>query len=633
MLISMLERHRVSVLIGLAALAGLTVVYLSTLQTIINGSDHYFMIDVGETQIVLNVWGTLHATGYPHYVMSGALLVTLLRALGVDPATAPGVVSLIWGLLALGLIYALAARLTNRPLLAGLMVVVYGLTRTIWIHHVIAEIYTLTLVFLSGLLLIALWPGPVRGRLYWLALIGGAGVAHHRSIAMAIPALVYAAWSQLTQPLRAVPRRLIVCGLLGVLGFIPYLYLMLRAQAGAAWVYGEPETLAGLWDQFIGREAERFIGAPETAAGILANAALINEVLVTDVGLVGIALGVAGLAAGLRVPHLRRAAIAFSLSGGTAYLFHIFLYTDVLSALILAITLSLAFGWLFAADRLLAWLERHSVRALSLGRAATGFAALAAVFALNAHNRPFIEALTTDPTGLETIALARTAPPGSTLMLAWGPRHFAVGFARDVLGELPGLRLVDHKADYAALLDDGPLVTPWYTFYNQPLSWWEARLGGPVYLNAAAPELVEIAREPVLLQAAPPVGPAWAAPNAVQLSCSDERLILTIDWAAPRTPPRDLNVFVHLIDADGTLLAQDDRAAPVYGWRPLTSWLPNERVRDSYALPRLADAEQIRFGLYAIAEDGTFDNLLIETLPAVCTGGDEHAHGSTTEPR
>lgn len=633
MLMSMLERRHSSVLIGLAALASLTVVYLSTLQTIINGSDHYYMIDVGETQIVLNVWGTLHATGYPHYVMSGALLVTLLRTLGVDPATAPGVVSLIWGLLALGLIYALAARLTSRPLLAGLMVVVYGLTRTIWIHHVIAEIYTLTLVFLSGLLLIALWPGPVRGRLYWLALIGGAGVAHHRSIAMAIPALVYAAWSQLTQPLRAVPRRLIVCGLLGGLGFIPYLYLMLRAWAGAAWVYGEPETFAGLWDQFIGREAERFIGAPETAAGILVNAALINEVLATDVGLVGIALGIVGLAAGLRAPHLRRAAITFSLSGGAAYLFHIFLYTDVLSALILAITLSLAFGWLFAADRLLAWLERRSARAFNLGRAATGIAALTAVLALNAHNRPFIRALTTDTTGLETIALARSTPPGSTLMLAWGPRYFAVGFARDVLGELPGLRLVDHKADYAALLNDGPLVTPWYTFYNQPPSWWEARLGGPIYLSAAAPKLVEIAREPVLLEAAPPVGPAGAAPNAAQLLCTDDQLFLTIDWAAPSTPPRDLSVFVHLIDADGALLAQDDRAAPVYGWRPLTSWLPNERVRDSYVLPRLAGAEQIRFGLYAIADNGAFDNQLIETLPAVCNGGDEHAHGSTTEPR
>jgi hypothetical protein len=37
--------------------------YLITLQTIPNGAEHYYMIDVGEMQIVLNKWGTLHATG------------------------------------------------------------------------------------------------------------------------------------------------------------------------------------------------------------------------------------------------------------------------------------------------------------------------------------------------------------------------------------------------------------------------------------------------------------------------------------------------------------------------------------------------------------------------------------------
>ena len=57
------------------ALGILAAVYLSTLQTIPNGSSHYFMIDVGETQIVLNEWGTLHATGYPLYVITGNLLI------------------------------------------------------------------------------------------------------------------------------------------------------------------------------------------------------------------------------------------------------------------------------------------------------------------------------------------------------------------------------------------------------------------------------------------------------------------------------------------------------------------------------------------------------------------------------
>jgi 4-amino-4-deoxy-L-arabinose transferase-like glycosyltransferase len=136
----------------------LAAVYGATLQTIPNGSDHYFMIDVGETQLVLNTWGTLHPTGYPHYVITGNLLTTLLKALGSDPTAAAALVSLLWGLLALSALYALALRLTGRPLAAGLTVLLYGLTRTVWIHHTIAEIYTFGLLLTALLYLIALWP-------------------------------------------------------------------------------------------------------------------------------------------------------------------------------------------------------------------------------------------------------------------------------------------------------------------------------------------------------------------------------------------------------------------------------------------------------------------------------------------
>ncbi|MBK8030541.1 MAG: DUF2723 domain-containing protein [Chloroflexi bacterium] len=108
-------------LIPLLPLAALLVIYVTSLQTIPNGSEHYFMMDVGETQIVLNTWGTLHATGYPLYVMSGNLTVAVLRLIGVSAATAPAVVSLIWLLAALGLIYALMRHLTGRTGIAALV--------------------------------------------------------------------------------------------------------------------------------------------------------------------------------------------------------------------------------------------------------------------------------------------------------------------------------------------------------------------------------------------------------------------------------------------------------------------------------------------------------------------------------
>lgn len=605
--------HRyASALAFLAALAVLMPIYVTTLQTIPNGSEHYFMIDVGETQTVLNVWGTLHATGYPHYVITGAALVSLLRGVGIDAATAPGVVSLLWMIAALAMIYVLLLRLRLPYWLAVAVILVYGLTRTVWIHAVIAEIYALTLLICAALYWLALKPMPIERKLLLLSLVGGIGVAHHRAVAMLIPALLLAVMPDMLHAIRRKPSLLIACLALGLLGFLPYAYLLLRAQAGAAWVYGEPGTWAGLWDQFTGREAERFIGAPETFDGILANFGLINGVLLTDVSLIGVITGIAGLLVGLREPQTRRASFVLLIGGLTAYLFHGFFYTDVLSALILIVTLSLAAGWGMLAHWLMSFimprLRRRTAPVIMIA------AALAAGFALVVANRDFIVGLTTDPTGLQTIALAQDAPPDSTLMLAWGARHFAVGFARDVLGTLPDIDLVDHKADFAALVADGErLVTPEYTFYNQPAEWWQERLGAPVVLNAIAPRLVAISTSPEAGAETETIDVVDAA-----LECQPTRLIIRTGWGAANAPERDLSVFVHLLSADGAVIAQDDQIAPVYRLRPLTSFAAGEIVRDVYALPRLDSGVTIRFGLYESLPDGGFQNIVERDLPVRC---------------
>ncbi len=631
-----------------AALALLLVAYLPALQTIPNGSENYYMIDVGETQVVLNKFGTLHATGYPLYVMIGGTLVALLRAFGVDAATAPAVVSLFWGLLALTLIYALAVKLTHRPYLAAGMTVLYGLTRTVWIYNDIAEIYTMTLCLLLLLLIVALWRPPIPGRVFWLALIGGIAVAHHRALIMAAPALIVAVYADLKALLRRRPLLIFALLGLGLIGLLPYAYLYLRAATGAAWVYGEPGTLQGLIDQFMGREASRFIGLPGSLDALIANVNLVNSVIITDLTVPGVLVGIVGLITGLTAPRTRRAALVLISSGGAAYLFHALFYSDILSALILAVTLSLAFGWLFLADALLPAVT-PAIRAITprnqtaivappLHRMERGTGAdvsrrststtpyllivltvIAVAYAgyLYSENAPFITSLTEDPTGLQTIELAQHTPPGATLMLAWGPRYFAVGFARDVLGMLPGMRLVTHKANYKTLLQQGPLVTPAYTFYNQPVSWWEDQIGQRVYLHAVAPDLVQITTQPEL-EVDPNSDQAGVAETAHRVDCTPDSIVLRVAWHAEDHPQRDLSVFVHLLDANGSVIAQDDHSAPVYGWRPLTTWDAEEVVRDVYSLPRRPDAARISYGLYTQHADGSFEDVVEYSLPVEC---------------
>lgn len=601
-----------------AALFLLLLAYLPTLQAIPNGSDHLFMIDVGETQVVLNVWGTLHATGYPHYVILGNALTTLLKALGVGVAAAPAVVSLIWGILALGLIFLLALHISGKAWIAGLLMLCYGLTRLIWMHQVIAEIYSFGLFMLAGLLWIALGlRGHDRARLYALALLGGAAVAHHRALALSIPALLFVMWPVLRAQGRALPKVLIGCLLLGLIGFIPYAYLPLREASGAGWVYGEPDSINGFLDQFLGREADRFIGAPATIEALGVNIAKVTGAVIEDLTLTGVVLGCVGLVCGIVRLNTRRAAVTFAVLGVSAYVFHCLLYSDLLVALLLMISLSLAFGWLFAGLELIHLLERYAPKQSRVA-APAAIAALAVMYGLvqAAQNRDFIAGLTGNREGLETIALLEAAPPNATVMIAWGPRHFAAGFAHDVEGIRPDLTLVDHKADYRAILESGELITPDYTFYNQPLGWWQDRIGAPVYLTSPAAGWVQISRQPVFtgLTAA-----GILAEGDVQ--CESEGLTLSVRWVSETVPAQDLSVFVHVLDADGNLIGQGDQSAPVYGLRPLTTWLAGEQIDDTYPVQLApgAAAALVRYGLYTQNADGSFTNVLENDLPVNCT--------------
>jgi hypothetical protein len=610
----------------LTVLTILLAFHVPALQTIPNGADHYYMRDVGETQLVLNTWGTLHFTGYPLYVIAGNLLVTLFRTVGIAPATAAAVVSLLWSMVALALIYALALHLTNptrQPpprarrggvtlLPAMLVTLLFGLTRTVWIHAVIAEVYSFGLALLALSYLLALWREPIPYRLYWLALVGGIGVSHHRALILAAPALLYAVWPELTADRRRLVRIIPLCVLIGLLGFLPYLYLPLRAQANANWVYGNPDTWGRFWEQFTGSEADQFMGLPDSLQGLVANFNTVNTVLVTDLTAVGIVLGVFGLLLALRSPQHRRPAITFLVGGLIPYGLHVALYTDILSAMILPITLSLVFGWLFLADWLIGALPQR-LPSLAPAAVLVGVSVVGVVVLTN-QNRPFITDLTTDTTGLDAIAVARNTPPGATLMLAWGVRHTAVGFARDVSAELPDIPLVDHKGDYGAIISRGMLVTPQYTFYNQPGRWWEEQLGVRVYLRAVAPDLVQIDTQPEYGEM---VVDATAALDPT-VHCDAGSIILEVDWYAPVKPDRDLSVFVHLLDSNGRIIAQADQSAPVYGWRPLTSWEAGEVVHDVYSLPRLDSASAIQYGLYQQLPSGEFVNESAATLPVEC---------------
>lgn len=601
--------------------------YHDTLQTIPNGSEHRMMIDVGETQAVLNTWGTLHATGYPLYVMTGNLITAAWRLLGVDGVTAAALVSLGWTVAALGLLALLIDDLTGRPAwgLAGALA--FALTRFVWVHAVVAEIYSFGLLIQIALLWLAITPRRIRGRIAWLALLGGIGSAHHRGIGLMAPALIVAAYPHWWPLLRAKPQRTLGWLLLGVLGFLPYAYLPLRADA--VWAYGELDTADGVWVQFRGEEADWFLHWPASWTQLWDNTDAFLTVIRNEVGLIGIVLGSAGLLLGLIRPDTRRPALMFTVAAGIAAAFSCVVYYDILATLVLTVTLALGAGVLLLmlyADRLL-WVERDHRRGdlnADLLPMVWVCVLLVAMLYLFDHNRDFVTDLVTDPTGLETIALAENAPPDSTLMVAWGPRYFAVGVAQDVQDRLGHFRRVDHRADFGAILATGdPLVSPEYTFYAHPVEWWQARLGGPVFLQSAAPGLIDIRTAPTLID--PPDLPHDAGAVVVQhdwgLLCDGHAITLWVEWVALAQPTTDMSVLVHLLNAGGQLVGDADVSAPVYGRRPLTTWQAGEVVLDHYLLPPAPDASALQVGLYSYSPAVGFTNYNVIEIPLECPDG------------
>ncbi len=315
----------------LPVLFPLLVLCLTNLQTIPNGSSHYLMIDVGETLIVLNEWGSLHPTGYPLFVISGNVLTAILRSIGIAALVAPALVSLLWGMLALLLLYMVALRLAFTPWLTAGAVLLFGLTRTVWIHNVIAEIYSFNLLLLLLLLYLTFIRGSGTRQVYLLALAGGIALGHHRAFLTLIPPLLYALWPLLRDSGKRLPIIILASLSLGVAGFVPYLWPLLRARAGASRVYGAPTTLSDLSDIVFASEYSRFIGLPASLPDLLSNVQRLNDVIIRELSLPGVLLGSAGLL--LASYAGRRSARTLLLVALFAWLFHAGLYSDILSAL------------------------------------------------------------------------------------------------------------------------------------------------------------------------------------------------------------------------------------------------------------------------------------------------------------
>jgi hypothetical protein len=93
---------------------------------------------------------------------------------------------------------------------------------------------------------------------------------------------------------------------------------------------------------------------------------------------------------------------------------------------------------------------------------------------------------------------------------------------------------------------------------------------------------------------------------------ASDALHVTLHWFALNMPNRDYVAFVHLVDASGTVIAQNDSLTD-WGVTPTSRWQPGELVDDRHALslqnvPR--GKYKLMAGMYLPKENG-FENLAV----------------------
>jgi hypothetical protein len=78
-------------------------------------------------------------------------------------------------------------------------------------------------------------------------------------------------------------------------------------------------------------------------------------------------------------------------------------------------------------------------------------------------------------------------------------------------------------------------------------------------------------------------------------------LFVELHWSADEPPDKDYTAFVHVIGADGTLIAGQDRQ-PLGGYRRASAWQPGEVVVDRFVFAltlEQLDGARVEIGWYA----------------------------------
>ncbi len=168
----------------------------------------------------------------------------------------------------------------------------------------------------------------------------------------------------------------------------------------------------------------------------------------------------------------------------------------------------------------------------------------------------------------------------------------------------------------------------YYGIYGPSLDWAplnvQVRAADNVYLTIYSPQSIDLVEAGRILKApsssentVATFGGSLILENPVWSMCAN-RLKVTLNWLTSQVVPGNLAIFVHILNSDGTLVAQHD-SPPLMGLMPFWQWQVGDRVEDNHPidLSALSDNQS-----YTIAI-GLYDSGTGQRLSATLVNGDQ----------
>jgi hypothetical protein len=538
--------------------------------------------DSGEFQWAMASLNVAHATGYPLFTLIGYAWHWL--PLDANVAWQLNLLAAFFGALAVAAVFVFIRALTARADAALIGAVFFAVAPVMWFNASILEVYPLH-AFLLALVLYWLWrwsrAPQENGALYLAFFVLGLGLAHHRLMMLALPAILYFLIATDRRFFFNVPR-LLLCALLVVPGLMLYAYVPLRMlPEGFSWDYAFNDII-------LGREYAGSLLREINPQPVLLEIPFHNFQA-------GLALALLGAVTLFRRARHLNIALWLVYSADVAFAL-VYSVPDV--QVFLTSSFVVTAIWIGAgAAFLLEWIGQR-VGSTYAPRLQIVYGVLLLLFALlglarwnEIHAAVAAEAA---PEARARAIAAMNLPPASFLELDW-----ETATALRFLQSTEKLRLdlevrlthMDQRAEFwraLANVDAGRAV-----FIERGVNWTRAPAGYAV--TARENDLAQLVRVPIEMTRFR----ASIGDRVEVVGYQNTPDAFVVYWRVKKALDKDLATYVHYLDAQGNKIAQDDRAAcceAVYGYRT-REWEPGHIYADVFK-PAPPDTARVVVGMY-----------------------------------